>query len=46
VPELQEMLAGGDLEVVVGETFSLEDADEAHAAIENRKTVGKVVLRP
>jgi NADPH2:quinone reductase len=46
VPELQEMLAGGDLEVVVGATFPLEDADEAHAAIENRETVGKVALRP
>jgi NADPH2:quinone reductase len=46
VPELRELLAAGDLEIVVGETFPLEDADEAHAAIENRETVGKVVLRP
>lgn len=46
VPELREMLASGNLEIVVGETFPLEDADEAHAAIENRETVGKVVLKP
>ena len=46
VPELQEMLAAGDLEVVVGETFPLEDAAEAHEAVENRETVGKVVLKP
>jgi NADPH2:quinone reductase len=46
VPELQEMLVGEDLEVIVGETFPLEDAAEAHAAIENRETVGKVVLQP
>ena len=45
VPELRELLASGDLEIVVGETFPLEDADEAHAAIENRETVGKVVLK-
>ncbi|MFC4449946.1 quinone oxidoreductase family protein [Halorussus aquaticus] len=46
VPELQQMLASGQLEVVVGETFPLEDAAEAHTAIENRQTVGKVVLEP
>jgi len=46
VPELQEMLVAGDLEVVVGQTFPLEDAAEAHEAIENRETTGKVVLNP
>jgi NADPH2:quinone reductase len=46
VPKLQEMLVAGDLEVVVGETVPLEDAAEAHEAIENRETTGKVVLKP
>ncbi|WP_435178896.1 quinone oxidoreductase family protein [Halorussus sp. AFM4] len=46
VPELQELLASGELEVVVGERFPLEAAAEAHEAIENRETVGKVVLEP
>ncbi|NHN58472.1 MULTISPECIES: NADPH:quinone oxidoreductase family protein [Halorussus] len=46
VPELQQLLASGDLEVVVGERFPLEEAAAAHEAIENRETVGKVVLEP
>ncbi len=46
VPELQQLLAAGELEIVVGERFPLEDAVEAHEAIENRETTGKVVLNP
>jgi NADPH2:quinone reductase len=46
VPELTEMLADGTLEVVVGETFDLADAAEAHAFVEGRGSVGKVVLEP
>jgi NADPH2:quinone reductase len=46
VPELSRMLAGGDLEVVVGQTFALADAADAHRALENRETTGKVVLEP
>jgi NADPH2:quinone reductase len=46
VPELREALADGDLEVVVGETFPLSAADEAHRFIEDRKSSGKVVLLP
>ncbi|UPW00025.1 NADPH:quinone oxidoreductase family protein [Halorussus gelatinilyticus] len=46
VPELQQLLAAGELEVVVGERFPLEDAAAAHEAIENRETTGKVVLNP
>jgi NADPH2:quinone reductase len=46
VPELSAMLASGDLEVVVGQTFDLADAADAHRALENRETMGKVVLEP
>lgn len=46
VPDLTEALASGELEVIVGETFPLEEAAEAHAYIENRESSGKVVLVP
>ncbi|PSP75442.1 NADPH:quinone reductase [Halobacteriales archaeon QS_1_68_20] len=46
VPELTELLTEGDLEVVVGETFDLDGAAEAHAHLEGRGSVGKVVLEP
>ncbi|MEJ7618774.1 MAG: zinc-binding dehydrogenase [Pyrinomonadaceae bacterium] len=40
---LQENIAAGNLKNTVME-FPLEQAAEAHRAIENRKTTGKVVL--
>ncbi|QRV13763.1 NADPH:quinone oxidoreductase family protein [Haloterrigena salifodinae] len=46
VPELTEGLTSGDLEVILGESFALEDAAEAHQYIEDRKSSGKVVLKP
>ncbi|MGQ3411347.1 quinone oxidoreductase family protein [Natrinema sp. LN54] len=46
VPELTEGLAGGDLEIILGESFALEDAADAHQYIEARKSSGKVVLKP
>lgn len=46
VEDLTEGFASGELEVVVGETFDLDEASEAHAYIENRKSSGKVVLVP
>ncbi|KAB1196734.1 MULTISPECIES: NADPH:quinone oxidoreductase family protein [Haloferax] len=46
VPELSELLASGELEVVVGERFDLEDAAAAQQYIEDRKSSGKVVLEP
>ncbi|MGB9958018.1 quinone oxidoreductase family protein [Haloferax prahovense] len=46
VPELSELLAAGELDVVVGEAFDLEDAAAAHEYIEARKSSGKVVLEP
>jgi len=46
VPDLLEGFASGDLEVIVGETFALENAAEAHEFIESRSSSGKVVLLP
>lgn len=37
-------IADGSLEVIVGATYPLADAAEAHRALEGRATVGKVVL--
>jgi NADPH2:quinone reductase len=37
--------AAGRLHPVIGQTFALEDAAAAHAAIEARATVGKTLLR-
>jgi NADPH:quinone reductase-like Zn-dependent oxidoreductase len=39
-------VASGDLQVVIDSTFSLENAEEAHAHIEDRRAFGRVVLRP
>jgi NADPH2:quinone reductase len=42
--ELMQYLNGGKLQIIVGNTFPLADAAEAHRAIAERKTTGKVVL--
>ena len=42
--ELMQYLISGKLEIVVGQTFPLAAATEAHKAIAERKTTGKVVL--
>jgi NADPH2:quinone reductase len=44
--ELLEMWARGEIDPLVGATFPLADADAAHALIESRRHVGKVVLEP
>jgi NADPH:quinone reductase len=44
--ELLALWAQGDIDPVVGATFLLDDADSAHALIEARKHVGKVILEP
>ncbi|SDQ38774.1 quinone oxidoreductase family protein [Natronobacterium texcoconense] len=46
VPELTEGLTSGDLEVILGKEFDLEDAADAHQYIEDRKSSGKIVLKP
>jgi NADPH2:quinone reductase len=45
VAALAEAVAGR-LRPVIGQTFALEDAAEAHAAIEARTTLGKTLLIP
>lgn len=42
--ELMQYLATGNLQIVVGQTYPLAEAAEAHRAIAERKTTGKVVL--
>jgi NADPH2:quinone reductase len=44
--ELLALWARGEIDPVVGSTFSLDEADAAHALIESRQHVGKVVLEP
>jgi NADPH2:quinone reductase len=44
--ELLALWAEGVIEPLVGATFPLADANGAHALIEERKHVGKVVLEP
>ncbi len=49
VPSLREMLgwiSSGDLKLVIGARYPLEDAAEAHRALEDRETTGKIILNP
>jgi NADPH2:quinone reductase len=44
--ELLELWSHGEIDPQVGATFALADARDAHALIETRRHVGKVVLEP
>lgn len=49
VPSLQEILGwipSGDLELTIGGTYPLENAERSHADLEGRKTTGKIILNP
>ncbi|WP_222912845.1 NADPH:quinone oxidoreductase family protein [Natrinema sp. SYSU A 869] len=46
VIDFTDVLSNGDLEVIVGEEFPLEEAAAAHRFIEDRKSTGKVALTP
>ena len=49
VPSLQEMLgwiSSGDLKLIIGGSYPLEDAAESHRALEGRETTGKIILNP
>ena len=42
--ELFELVANGQIKVVIGQRFALEDAGEAHEALAARKTTGATIL--
>ena len=44
--DLLGAVAGGDLEVVVGNTYPLSEAGQAHTDIQERRTSGKLLLDP
>lgn len=46
VPELIQLLSTGEIAVQLGESFALEDAAAAHEHIEDRESLGKIVLEP
>ncbi len=49
VPSLRETLgwiSSGDLKLTIGGSYPLEQAAEAHADLEGRKTTGKLLLNP
>jgi NADPH:quinone reductase-like Zn-dependent oxidoreductase len=45
-PALRELLADGTIKPVVAQSFSFEQAPDAHRFISERRNVGKVVLVP
>ena len=46
IRELLEAVAGGDLEVTIGDTYPLSEAARAHKDIGERRTTGKLLLDP
>ena len=46
IGDLLGAVAGGDLEVVVGNTYPLSEAARAHEDIQERQTTGKLLLDP
>jgi NADPH2:quinone reductase len=46
VGELLEAVASGKLEVVIGRTYALSEVAEAHRALQERATQGKLLLDP
>jgi len=44
--DMFDAIRAGELEVIVGATYPLEDARRAHEDIRGRNTTGKLVLTP
>jgi NADPH2:quinone reductase len=43
---LFKSIAAGTIDVTVGQRYPLEQAAQAHRDLENRKTIGSIVLEP
>jgi NADPH2:quinone reductase len=46
VTELMDLIAGGAIRPVLGDTYPLDRAADAHRALLDRSSVGKLVLDP
>jgi NADPH2:quinone reductase len=44
--DVMQMIVSGDLKLSIHETYSLEEAEQAHRDLEGRKTTGKLLLIP
>lgn len=44
LPSLHGKFGNKDIKINIGKKFPLQDADRAHAYLENRKSIGKVIL--
>jgi NADPH2:quinone reductase len=44
--ELLDLVAGGELRAVIGDTYALSHARQAHEDLRSRRTVGKLLLDP
>jgi NADPH:quinone reductase len=44
--DMFEAIRSGELEVILGDTYPLEEARRAHEDIRARRTTGKLVLTP
>jgi NADPH2:quinone reductase len=44
--ELLGAVASGELEVVIGNTYSLGEVAQAHKDLQERRTTGKLLLDP
>jgi len=46
IAEMLELVARGELRAVIGDTYALSDARQAHEDLRARRTVGKLLLDP
>jgi NADPH2:quinone reductase len=44
--EMLDLVAAGTLSPVVGESYALGDAKQAHEDLRSRRSIGKLVLDP